>query len=185
MTGYLHIITGCMFSGKTTELIKQKKRLSIYRKNIYIIKHKCDNRALDNMTISTHDENIYLKADFEFDNNCNIYDQIDFNKLRLEYDTIILDEAQFYIGLIDFVEKLLQLEFYIVIGGLDGDYRQKKFGEILDLIPIADEYTKLRAICPICNDGTYASFTKRIVNNNDKIYIGGKDSYIPVCRKHI
>jgi len=73
----------------------------------------------------------------------------------------------------------------IIVAGLDGDYQQKQFGDILKLIPIADSYQKVYALCKICQDGTPASFTKRIVNNNQQILVGAKESYISVCRFHL
>jgi thymidine kinase len=67
---------------------------------------------------------------------------------------------------------------------LDGDYNRRPIGEVLELIPYANECHKYSSLCTICNDGTKAPFTKRLVKSEDQILVGGKESYIPVCSKH-
>ena len=73
----------------------------------------------------------------------------------------------------------------IIVGGLDGDYQQKPFGELLQLIPLAEKITRLSALCQQCLDGTPAYFTKRTVQSDDQLLIGGAESYQPVCFKHL
>ena len=70
----------------------------------------------------------------------------------------------------------------VYVGGLDGDFNMKKFGQILDLIPYSDNIVKLTSLCMNCKDGTKALFSKRITNNESQIVIGS-DNYIPLCRK--
>jgi N-acetylneuraminate synthase len=82
---------------------------------------------------------------------------------------------------------LLWIETYykhVIIGGLDGDYQRNPIGELLELIPYADKYQKLCALCKYCNDGTKAIFSKRIMNNQNQILIGGSELYVSVCRFH-
>lgn len=72
----------------------------------------------------------------------------------------------------------------VIISGLDGDFQRKSFGQILDLIPLADRVDKLSALCSKCRDGTPAIFSKRYAKGTEQIAVGGLDSYLPVCRKH-
>ena len=100
-------------------------------------------------------------------------------------DVIAVDEAQFFSGLKLFVEKVLADNKTILLAGLDGDYKQEKFGEIIDCIPLADKVFKITAMCMECMDGTHGPFTKRIINYEGKNLIGGKEMYKAVCRKHL
>ena len=96
---------------------------------------------------------------------------------------IAIDEGQFFSDLVQFVKTHLKLGRTIIVAGLDGDYKQQKFGNMSDLIPIADTYVKKYALCHYCKDGTPGAFTKRIVDDNNKILIGGMDMYVACCRK--
>jgi thymidine kinase len=104
----------------------------------------------------------------------------------MKADLVIIEEAQFFESLYDFV--LNSSEKYgkdVIVAGLDGNYRREPFlnGELIKLIPVADNVYKLHGFCQICR--SKASFTKSVVNNaNCDILIGGKECYIPVCRKH-
>jgi len=183
MSGRLELIIGPMFSGKSTELIRQIRRFKAINKKVLVIKPKLDNRY-DQYKLVSHNNT------FE---NCIVFDNldnIDYNMFN-EYDIIIIDEAQFFTNLKQFVLYLVEkLNMYVIIGGLDGDYKREPFGEILELIPYADDYKKLFALCKQCNDGTHAIFTKRIIENNQneintkQILIGSNDYYIPLCRFH-
>jgi len=179
-SGYLHIIFGPMFSGKTTELIKQINSLKIYKKNILIVNSKKDIRVEDNY-IKTHDNVQYEAIKYEELTEDLITDIIN------KYDTICIDEAQFFTNLVDFVDILLKNDKYVIVAGLNGDSNQKKFGYILDLIPICNKITKLSAICNICNDGTPGDFTKvkNTIEKKNQILIGDNKMYIAVCRKHL
>tara|TARA_B100001094_G_C18087373_1_gene748482 strand:+ start:127 stop:669 length:543 start_codon:yes stop_codon:yes gene_type:complete len=177
--GYLHIIIGPMFSSKTTHLINEINVLKIYKKNILIINSNKDTRVKDNY-IQNHnlDKYVALKCE-ELDNNI-----LDTTK---NYDTIIIDEAQFFQNLVEFVEKLLENKKYIIVAGLNGCAKQKKFGFISDLIPLCNKITKLSAICTICNDGTPGDFTKMKegIHSNNQIIIGANETFMTVCRKHL
>ena len=103
-----------------------------------------------------------------------------------ESSLIVINEAQFFNNLVEFCQQALNDGKSLIIGGLDGDYRQQPFGEILDLIPLADRVTRLSAFCQVCHDGTPAYFTQRTINNSqDQKLIGGAESYRPVCRMHL
>ena len=177
--GKLELYIGPMFSGKSTELIKNVRLFKIINKKVLILKPNIDTRYDINRIVSHNGE----KEDcFVTDDLINISDETIKN-----YDIIIIDEGQFFKSLKK--SCLLWIEKYnkhVIIGGLDGDYQRKPIGEILDLIPYADKYHKLCALCKYCNDGTKAIFSKRIKNteNHNQVLIGGSELYISVCRKH-
>jgi thymidine kinase len=73
---------------------------------------------------------------------------------------------------------------HVLVFGLDGDSERRPFGQVLDLIPLADKYAKLQAECRLCGDGTAALFTKRFSDATEQVSVGGQESYKAVCRKH-
>lgn len=174
----LEIIIGCMFSGKSTELIRRLKRFRAIDTEILVINSSKDIRSTQKV-LQTHD-----KVTFDCVKTNNILEVFcteDFEKSKI----IGIDEAQFFTHLKDFVQGALQRNKHVIVAGLDGDYKQERFGEITDLLPLADNITKLKALCMECNDGTLAPFTKRIVNCDNQELVGAKESYKAVCRKHI
>lgn len=169
----LNLIIGPMFSGKTTELLRIAKRLQSIDLNVLLLNYSEDTRY-STTEMTTHDK-YGLPCTFikHFDNlECD------------RYDVICINEGQFFNRLVPFCKKMLLKNKTIYVSGLDGDYKQEKFGEILDLIPLCDTITKLHAFCKICKDCTPAHFTKRLVSNKSQKLIG-TDQYIPVCRKHL
>ena len=101
-----------------------------------------------------------------------------------DVDVIAIDESQFFKDLYKFVLRHENRNIVILIAGLDGDFNREMFGEILNCIPLCNSVTKLSAMCNVCKNGTLGSFSKRIINNNEKVYIGAKNEYLSVCRKH-
>jgi thymidine kinase len=169
----LNLIIGPMFSGKTTELLRIARRLRSVNLKVLLLNYYEDTRYSDS-EMSTHDKN-GLPCTFVKDLTSINYD---------DYDIICINEAQFFENLVSFCKGALQKNKTIYACGLDGDYKQEKFGEILDLIPLCNTITKLHAFCTICKDGTHAHFTKRITDNEQQKLIG-TDEYIPVCFKHL
>lgn len=169
----LNLIIGPMFSGKTTELLRIARRLRSVNLKVLLLNYYEDTRYSDS-EMSTHDKN-GLPCTFIKDLTSINYD---------DYDIICINEAQFFENLVSFCKGALQKNKTIYACGLDGDYKQEKFGEILDLIPLCNSITKLHAFCTICKDGTHAHFTKRITDNEQQKLIG-TDEYIPVCFKHL
>ena len=172
----LKIICGCMFSGKTTELININNKLSSIGKKVLNIKSSLDNRYfLDN--ISNHN---MLKIE------C-----ITLNKLKdvpsnfyKDNDYIIIDECQFFEDLYEFVIKAIDKDNKnVILIGLNGDSNRNNFGELYKLYPHADDIKLLKAFCSMCNNGIEAIYSKKISDNESIIDIGEKDKYIPVCRK--
>ena len=170
----LHIIMGNMFSGKTSEMIRRLKRYNVIGKRIVVINSQKDTRSSEEV-LRTHD-NVTFKC----------IKTNDLTEIHIDdADIIAIDEAQFFHGLKTFIERALEIDKTILIAGLDGDYKQRKFGELLDCIPLADDITKLSAMCMDCLDGTQGPFTKRIVKSKKLELVGGDDMYKAVCRKHL
>lgn len=170
----LRIIMGNMFSGKTSEMIRRLKRYKVIGKRVVVVNSQKDIRSSEEV-LRTHDNVTFrcIKTN-------------DLNDVNTEgCDVVAIDEAQFFMGLKTFVEKELTTGKTILLAGLDGDYKQRKFGELLDCIPLADEVTKLTAMCMDCMDGTQGPFTKRIVKSKKLELVGGDDMYKAVCRKHL
>ena len=177
--GKLELILGNMFSGKSTELIRRINITKSINKRILIINYSEDNRYSTN-SIATHDK---IKVDCLKFKYLHTFDE----NILEDYDSIFIDEAQFFIDLYPFVLNAVDNHHkHVVVSGLDGDINRNVFGEILKLIPICDNVIKLHAYCNKCNDGTLAPFTKKIDESSSVIIldIGGSDKYMPVCRHH-
>jgi thymidine kinase len=174
----LSIIMGNMFSGKTSELIRRLKRLKVLGKRIMVVNSAKDTRSPDEV-LKTHDN-----VKFDCFKVMELFELID--KWQFEDAEIIaIDEAQFFPDLKRFVECCLLGDKTVIIAGLDGDAFQRKWGELLDCIPLASEVTKLSALCMHCGNGNSGPFTKRTVENKELELIGGSDMYIAVCQKHL
>ena len=168
----LELIVGCMFAGKTTEIINITNRLQKINEEPFVIKPRIDNRYSNNK-ISSHNE---LKI------CCNTVDKLSvIDNIKEKY--IIIDEAQFFPDLYEFVKKKVDNEKkHVIVIGLDGDSDRKNFGEIHKLLPLCDNIVKLKAYCLTCKDGTLALFSKRLVSNDNQILVG-TNQFIPVCRE--
>lgn len=177
-----------MFSGKSTSLLNEISKFNIFSKHVLVINHSYDfKRTNDISCIQSHDDKQYNA--FMINELHKIYDDKEIYKMYLKSDIIIIDEAQFFPDLYQFIEKEIKIQHDInkifIVAGLSGDSNLKPIGNILELIPLADEVIKLHAYCISCKDGTIASFSKRKnTSNNSQILIGKNDLYIPVCRFH-
>lgn len=179
--GSIHLIIGCMFSGKTSELIRIIKRFRSINKKVMVINYEKDVRYGEKQII-THDKN-GVNA-YMVDNLYDIFMDTEMLKKYQESDIICINEGQFFKDIVKFCNTSCNQNNKIVyVCGLDGDYKQHKFGEILDLIPCCETVTRLSALCKYC--GKSAHFTKRINKNTEQqILIGSEEDYIPVCRYH-
>ena len=176
--GYLELIIGPMYAGKSTELIRIINRYKCLKKNIITINHAFNDRY-GTTGLSTHNKEV-------------VYDCIILDKLKnleqdilFKNDVIIIEELQFfddaYEVIIDWCDNHKKI---VIAAGLDGDFMRNPFGDVLKLIPHAEKITKLCALCKKCGDGTTANFTKRITISNEKTLVGSDDIYEAVCRKH-
>ena len=178
--GFLEIILGCMFSGKTCRLIEIYKKCQFCNIKVCIINHSIDTRY-DSTMLSTHDK--IMVPCIQTTNISEIWENKDnpqYKELH-DADVILINEAQFFPNLYNCVISMLQENKRIYIGGLDGDFNRNKFGELLDLIPYCDNVVKLTALCGICKNGTVAIFSQRITEEKEQTIIGS-NNYIPVCR---
>ena len=178
-TGYLELIIGPMFSSKTTTLLEIYKHCVFCNIPVTIINHTIDNRYHDTM-LSSHDNIMApcLQATTLSDiwsNDSSI------NPVR-NAKVILINEGQFFPDLYEVVQDMLNHNKKVYICGLDGDFERKKFGNILDLIPLCDKVSKLTSLCSICKDGTQAIFSMRLTKEKEQTIVGS-DNYIPVCRK--
>jgi thymidine kinase len=175
--GYLEIAVGSMFSGKT-EWIQNKYNMYKSSNKILVINNHLDTRYSLNEVVSHSGFKIPCISVKELNSLLNNKDtQIE------EYDIVLINEAQFFEDLVSFVKNILNKNKKIYISGLDGDFRQNKFGYILDLIPLCDSVIKLKANCMNCKKENCAIFSHRIVNNNnEQTLIGSNESYIATCR---
>jgi thymidine kinase len=172
----IEVILGCMFSGKTTELIRRISRYQAINKPVLCINHSIDTRAKSN-SIKTHEGRSIpaLKTNKLID----IVVSVEYNNSEV----IGIDEAQFFEDLIPFVKHTEKLNKKLIICGLDGDYKREPIGDILKCIPLADSVIKLTALDP--KDGTPAIFTQRKDKiNKDQILVGGQNEYCAVSRKN-
>jgi thymidine kinase len=101
-----------------------------------------------------------------------------------ECDVILINEGQFFHDIVEFTTEMVEKRHKkVYICGLDGDFKREKIGKLLDLVPISDKVTKLRALCGQCKDGTPAPFSFRKSSSTEQVVIGADDIYIPLCRK--
>lgn len=177
--GSITLIIGCMFSGKSTEIMRLIKRYKVLKKQILIINHITDQRYATN-SISTHDQ-----QKIECEMVASLLPLKQTEKYR-ESEVIVVEEAQFFTDLFNFATIAADNDNKIVIvAGLSGDFNRNPFGDIQRLIPHAENITKLSALCVKCGDGTQAHFSKRIdTTNKNQTLVGTTSEYIAVCRKH-
>lgn len=173
--GYLELILGPMFSSKTTYLLKTYNQFKFCNIPILAINHSFDKRYHETL-MSTHDKIMIpcIQTD-------NLLDLLRENNYFENIEVILINEGQFFNDLYEAVEILLKYNKKIFVSGLDGDFERKKFGQILDLIPLCDKVTKLTSLCSVCKDGTLGIFSMRLTNDTQQTLIGS-DNYIPVCR---
>ena len=170
--GWIEVICGSMFSGKTEELIRRLKRARIANLKVEIFKPSVDKRYHEEEIVS-HDENSILSTPVDFSEDILL--------LSEDVDVIGIDEAQFFDDNIIAVCNQLALRgIRVIVAGLDMDYRGKPFGPMPDLLAIADYITKLHAICVKC--GNIASFSYRKIPQEDQVVLGERDIYEPRCR---
>jgi thymidine kinase len=172
----LEIILGPMFSGKSSRILSIVSRYSALNVPILVIKHSADTRYSMHNEVVTHDGR--RVPCIAVDHFMNISDE-ELERFRV----VIIEEGQFFTGLVPFVQKLVDgmgLDVFVV--GLDGDFERQPFGEILGCIPLADRVEKLYALCRRCANGKPGIFTHRRGNNQDQVVVGGANIYQALCR---
>lgn len=172
LRGQIQVIFGPMFSGKTTELIRRLRRYQIANHKCLIVKYANDLRY-DSEAISTHDSQT-LSA-------ISSTTLADLKSDASNYSVIGIDEGQFFPDTVSFSEEMANSGKIVIVAALDGTFQRKSFGDILQLVPLAESVIKLTAVCMLCFEE--ASFTKRLGNETQLEVIGGTDKYMAVCRR--
>lgn len=185
MTGFLELIWGPMFCGKTSSLLH---KLSLHhmcgKRTLYV------NSVLDTRTaggFSTHNPLFKLEVSFDQVKVRSLHDLFQKDIDVKQYDVIGVDESQFFPDLVGAVSCMVNTMGKVVyVGGLTGNSNMELFGHMHELIPMANKVTTLNAICEGCTkrgEMRDANFTKRIVVETDgEVQVGGHDAYMPVCR---
>ncbi len=170
--GWIEVVCGCMFSGKTEELIRRLKRVQIAGQRAEIFKPAMDVRY-DAVDIVSHDANRVRST--PVDNPYNIL------LMCGDVDVVGIDEAQFFDdGIVDVAEQLAMQGIRVIVAGLDMDFQGKPFGPVPALLARAEYITKLHAICVKCGD--IANYSYRRPKIDDQVLLGEKDVYEPRCR---
>ena len=171
--GRIEVVCGSMFSGKTEELIRRMRRAQFARQKVEIFKPSIDTRYSEEEVVS-HDRNAIPST--PIDTSAQIL------LLATDIDVVGIDEAQFFDeGLVDVCNELANRGVRVIVAGLDMDYKGVPFGPIPSLCAIADEVTKVHAICVRCGALAYVSHRK--VSNDRRVLLGETDEYEPLCRE--
>ena len=171
--GWIEVICGSMFSGKTEELIRRLKRAQIARQKVHIFKPLTDNRYHDEEVVS-HDANSIQSTPIT-----SSAEMLDF--VHQEINVVGIDEAQFFDSkLPDICEQLASQGIRVIVAGLDMDFKGKPFGPMPNLLAVAEYITKVHAICPHC--GNLATHSYRLSDESETVVLGEKDKYEPRCR---
>ena len=170
--GRIEVICGSMFSGKTEELIRRLKRAKFAKQKIEIFKPAIDTRYSEEEVVS-HDSNSIVST--PLDSSASIL------LLSSDIDVVGIDEAQFFdMGLVDVCNRLANNGVRVIVAGLDMDFRGVPFGPMPGLMAIADDVTKVHAICVKCGD--LAMYSHRKVSDEKRVLLGETQEYEPLCR---
>ena len=171
--GRIEVICGSMFSGKTEELIRRLKRAKFAKQQVEIFKPSIDTRYSD-VDVVSHDQNTIQSTPIDSSGSILL--------LAGENEVIGIDEAQFLDnGLVDVCNQLANRGIRVIIAGLDMDFKGKPFGPMPALCAIADDVTKVHAICVNCGSQAYVSH--RLVASDKRVLLGETQEYEPLCRE--
>ncbi|BDD05339.1 thymidine kinase [Aureibacter tunicatorum] len=172
INGWIEVICGSMFSGKTEELIRRLKRAKLAKQHVEIFKPGIDKRYHEENIVS-HNNNAIRSTPVDFAGDILL--------LALDSDVVGIDEAQFFDdGIVDVVEKLARSGKRVILAGLDMDFKGRPFGPMPQLMAMAEFVTKVHAVCMQC--GGVANFSYRSVASDEKVLLGETDSYEARCR---
>lgn len=172
--GWIEVVCGSMFSGKTEELIRRLKRARIARQHVEIFKPALDTRFSETEVVS-HDETAIPSTPVATPEQILL--------LAGEATVIGIDEAQFFSAeLVRVCEHLARRGKRVIVAGLDQDYLGRPFEPMPQLMAVAEFVTKLHAVCVVC--GAPANHSQRIVQRNGRLLLGAGDAYEPRCRAH-
>lgn len=170
--GWIEVVCGSMFSGKTEELIRRLKRAQFANQKILLVKPLVDDRY--------HKENVVSHQGNSFDAIC-VEDSSEILKIWRKEKIVAIDEAQFFdAGIGSVCNELSKKGVRVIIAGLDMDFKGVPFGPMPQLLSIAEYVTKVHAICVSC--GSLAQFSHRTVAGNEQVLVGAVEEYKPLCR---
>jgi len=170
--GWIEVVCGSMFSGKTEELIRRLKRAKIAKMKVEIFKPAIDIRY-DEIKVVSHDKNEILSTPVQTSSNILL--------LANDVEVVGIDEAQFFDDeLPEVCNELANRGIRVIVAGLDMDFQGKPFGPIPQILATAEYVTKVHAICMRC--GKLAHISHRIVHNDKLVMLGETESYEPLCR---
>ncbi len=172
-TGWIEVVCGSMFSGKTEELLRRLTRARIAKQKVEVFKPTVDTRY-DEEDVVSHDEKKSASIPVENASQILFYAE--------EFEVVGIDEAQFFGDeLVSVCNELASRGKRVIVAGLDMDYLGKPFGPIPQLMATAEYVTKVHAICMRC--GNLANYSHRTVKDNKLVVLGETDAYEPLCRK--
>lgn len=171
--GRIEVVCGSMFSGKTEELIRRLKRAEFAKQRVEIFKPALDTRYSE-IEVVSHDRNSIMSTPVDSSSSILL--------LSSDIDVVGIDEAQFFDdGLVAVCNELANKGIRVIVAGLDMDFKGVPFGPTPALCAIADEVTKVHAICVRC--GALAYVSHRLVNNEKRVMLGEQAEYEPLCRE--
>lgn len=173
-TGWIEVICGSMFSGKSEELIRRLRRAKIAKQKVQVFKPRIDNRYAQNQIVSHDDRRIESEP-------VGSAGEI-LERLKPDTEVVGIDEAQFLgMALVDVCDRLANKGRRVIVAGLDQDYRGQPFEPIPQLLAIAEDITKTLAVCMVC--GQPANKSQRLVKSKERILVGAEGAYEPRCRR--
>lgn len=171
--GRIEVVCGSMFSGKTEELIRRLRRAKFAKQRVEIFKPALDTRYSE-IEVVSHDRNSIMSTPVDSSSSILL--------LSSDIDVVGIDEAQFFDGgLVQVCNELANKGIRVIVAGLDMDFKGVPFGPIPALCAIADEVTKVHAICVRC--GSLAYVSHRLVANDKRVMLGEQAEYEPLCRE--
>ncbi|MBT2661490.1 thymidine kinase [Bacillus sp. ISL-45] len=180
-SGWIELICGSMFSGKSEELIRRVRRTQFAKQKIAVFKPAIDNRYSEESVVSHNGTAVTAKP---IANSTDI-----FKHINPDIDVIAIDEVQFFDNeILQVIQHLADSGYRVIVAGLDQDFRGEPFGQMPALMAVAENVTKLQAVCAVC--GSPSSRTQRLINGKPASYddpiilVGASESYEPRCRHH-
>lgn len=179
MPGYLEMIIGPMFSGKTTMLIQKADQYELCNQKVLMVNH-CSDVRYGTHGVFTHGK--HKKDAVMLTHLSEFYEDSPLNHAFHLHDVICVDEGQFFDDLSEFAKRAVnEYNKHIIVSCLHGTYNLTPFNNVCSLLPFCDLIRPMRALCMVCKDGTKAPFTRKTCMSNPDV--GGEESYVPVCRK--
>jgi thymidine kinase len=178
-SGWVEVICGSMFSGKSEELIRRVKRTQYAKQHVQVYKPAIDNRYSEENVVSHNGTSVVARP---VASSREILDHV-----TADVDVVAIDEVQFFdCNVVEIAEMLASQGHRVIVAGLDQDFKGEPFGPVPNLMAIAEHVTKLQAVCAGC--GSPASRTQRLINGEPASYddpiilVGASESYEPRCR---